>query len=99
MPEPKVYLLRIMEGQRCVAEAPLIIYDKAAAQRCWLEGFGQIAQGIVGATFQMMMVACDEREPVVPVVGISLEGAHTGLHIVRQMPPNNDHKPTDKGLA
>lgn len=95
MAESKVYLLRIMEGTRCVAEAPLIIHDKEAAQRCWLEGFGQIAHGIAGATFQMMMMACAEEEPAIPAVGVALEGAHSGLQVVQRVPSGDGNK----GLA
>lgn len=89
MPESKVYLLRIMEGSRCVAEAPLIVHDKAAAQRCWLEAFGQVAHVITGAMFQMVLAACAEQEPATLLVGIELKGAHSGLQIVRQMPSSN----------
>ena len=88
MPESKVYLLRIMEGTRCVAEAPLIVHDKELAQRCWLEGFGQIAHGIAGAVFQMVISACAEDEPSTPIVGINLQGEHSGLHIARRIPEN-----------
>lgn len=89
MPESNVYLLRITEGARCVAEAPLIVHDKEAAQRLWLEGFAQIAHGIVGAVFQGMVVACAEQEPPVPIVCLDIKRG-SGIQVVRQIPGNGD---------
>lgn len=92
MPDPNAYLLRIMEGTRVVAEAPLIVHDKEAARRCWLEGFGQIAHMIPGATFSMMIVGCSDQEPAVPPVGITIQGAHSGLQIAQRLPGDNGQK-------
>mgnify|MGYP001604828540 CR=1 FL=1 len=61
MAEQQIYLLRIMEGSRVVAEAPLIIHDPENAWQLFLEVFGAVNPNIVGGMFNAMMLACNEE--------------------------------------
>lgn len=87
MEEPKVYILRIMEGVRCVAEAPLIVHDKDAARLCWIESYGQIAGAVVGAVFSAVIAATDEKDPMIPgQAALTIQGNHSGIQLAREMP-------------
>ena len=89
MAEYPVYLLRIMEGTRCVAEAPLIVHDKDAARRCWIESFSSLAGGIIGAVYSAVIVATDEKAPqFLGQAALSIQGNHSGLQIASKLGAN-----------
>lgn len=83
----QVYVLRIMEGVRCVAEAPLIIHDKSVALRNFYEALpGALALlpgGVVGA----VQNACSDK-PTPGFTGLQLQGNHSGLQIADKLPRN-----------
>jgi len=83
----QIYVLRIMEGARCVAEAPLIIYDRDAALRNFYEALPPVVQMGAGAIIGAMQNACAEK-PVYGFVGLNLQGNHSGLQIVGELPRN-----------
>lgn len=93
MADQMVYLLKIMEGTRCVAEAPLIIHEKTEALRNFYEALPAVAQMALPALLSMIQIACADKEPTEVIIGIRLEGNHTGLVLGGQLPqaPSNGH--------
>ena len=82
----KVYLLRMTEAGRVVAEAPLIVYDKSVALRNFYEVLPQITAMVLPATISMIQAACAELSPSAPVVGVKIDGNHSGLQIAGSVP-------------
>lgn len=99
MPDSKIYLLRIMEGTRCVAEAPLIVHEKGEALRNFYEMLPQVVQLAAPTMIAMMQGACGDAELPTEVSGINIQGNHSGLVLGGQLPnmPTNGHTP--KGTA
>ena len=87
--QPQIYVLRIMEGTRCVAEAPLIIHEPTEALRNFYEALpaaaGMIAGGVIGA----MQNACSEQ-PTPGFVGLNVQSNHSGIQIVGEIPRNGN---------
>lgn len=92
MPDQKIFLLKIMEGTRCVAEAPLIVHEKGEALRNFYEQLPTIVQLAAPTMIAMVQMACGDKEPTAESVGIGLQGNHNGLVIGGQL-PTNGHTP------
>ena len=76
----KVFLLRIVESGKVIAEAPLIIYDEKLAMERFMQVFGQMIPTIPGVVLQAMMAACNsEMLSKVP-------GPIVAMHIQNQSP-------------
>ena len=72
MSETEVYLLRILDGSRVLAEAKLEINEPELAWKVFSESFGDICAAIPGSFYKTMLVACDEeKRKHLPVQGLS----------------------------
>lgn len=89
----KFYLLKIYEGATLVAEAPLIVYDKSATMRNFLETLPSVVSQLQGAAIGMIQLACSEADPPSEVAAIEIKGNHTGLVLTDTLPPSNGHGP------
>lgn len=88
MADSNLYLIQITEGTRVVAEAPLIVYDKDAALRNFYEGYPQIVAQVQGVIMGLMQAACATPSPAQNVVGLAIQGNHSGLVIPQaELPP------------
>lgn len=81
-----IYLLRITEAGRVVAQAKLEVFDKEIALRNFYETLPQLLPNMTGAVIQIMQVACSDAELPGDIQGIGIDGNHTGLQITGQMP-------------
>lgn len=89
----EIYMMRITEAGRVVAEAKLEILDKEAAKRNFYETLPGLIPNGIGWLVQMMQLATGEADLPADFVGLQIAGNHSGIQLANEMPKNGHAGP------